>query len=121
MKKTVVIGASPDPSRYSYVACQMLDQAGFEFIPVGIKKGEILGKPILDLKSKPKIDQVHTVTLYLNPNNQKEWYDYILSLNPRRMIFNPGTENLELATLAAKQKIEVEYACNLVLLRTGQF
>ena len=85
------------------------------------KKGEILGKPILDLKTKPRIEDVHTVTIYLNPANQKEWYNYILSLNPKRLIFNPGTENIELGSMAEKQGIEVEYACNLVLLRTGQF
>lgn len=121
MKKTVVIGASPNTSRYSNLACQMLNDAGFEFVPVGIKKGEILSKPILSLKDKPTIEQVHTVTLYLNPTNQKEWYDYILSLTPQRLIFNPGTENSEFGKLAEDLKIEVEYACNLVLIQTGQF
>ena len=121
MKKTVVIGASPETSRYSNMASRMLDKAGFEFIPVGIKKGEILGKSILDLRNKPVIQKVHTVTIYLNPRNQKEWYIYILSLNPKRLIFNPGTENPELGNLAEMQGIEVEYACNLVLIRTGQF
>ena len=121
MKKTVVIGASPNTSRYSNLACQMLDDAGHEFVPVGIKKGEILSKPILNLKDKPTIEQVHTVTLYLNPTNQKEWYDYILSLTPQRLIFNPGTENSEFGKLAEDLKIEVEYACNLVLIQTGQF
>jgi len=121
MKKTVVIGASPKLSRYSNLASRMLDSAGFEFVPLGIRKGDILGKPILDLREKPAIDNVHTVTLYLNPVNQKEWYNYILSLHPKRLIFNPGTENPELGELAEKQGIEVEYACNLVLLSTGQF
>jgi predicted CoA-binding protein len=121
MKKTVVIGASPETSRYSNLASNMLHNAGFEFVPVGIKKGEILGKPILNLKDKPPIDNTHTVTLYLNPQNQKEWYDYILSLNPKRLIFNPGTENPELSELAKKKGIEVENACNLVLVQTGQF
>jgi len=121
MKKTVVIGASPETSRYSNMASRMLDNAGFEFVPVGIKKGEILGKSILDLRDKPVIQKVHTVTIYLNPRNQKEWYIYILSLNPKRLIFNPGTENPELGNLAEMQGIEVEYACNLVLIRTGQF
>lgn len=121
MKKTVVMGASPNKSRYSNLACIMLDQAGFEFVPVGIKKGEILGKSILDLRVKPPIAEVHTVTIYLNPTHQKEWYDYILSLHPKRLIFNPGAENMELGAMAGKQGIEVEYACNLVLLSTGQF
>jgi len=121
MKKTVVIGASPEPSRYSYLASHMLDDAGFEFVPVGIKKGDILGKSILDLRDKPNIENVHTITIYLNPENQKDWYSYILSLNPKRLIFNPGTENPELGDLAEKKGIEVEYACNLVLIQTGQF
>ena len=121
MKKTIVIGASPDTSRYSNLASRMLNNAGFEFVPVGIRKGEILGKPILKLSDKPAIDNVHTVTIYLNPKNQKEWYSYILSLNPKRLIFNPGTENPELGKLAEKDGIEVEYACNLVLIQTGQF
>lgn len=121
MKKTVVIGASPEASRYSNLASRMLDNAGFEFVPVGIKNGEILGKPILDLREKPAIDNVHTVTMYLNPTNQKDWYSYILSLEPKRIIFNPGTENPELGELAHNQGIEVEYACNLVLVQTGQF
>lgn len=121
MKKTVVIGASPETSRYSNMASHMLNNAGFEFVPVGIKNGEILGKSILDLRDKPVIENVHTVTIYLNPRNQKEWYDYILSLHPKRLIFNPGTENPELGDLAEKKGIEVEYACNLVLIQTGQF
>jgi predicted CoA-binding protein len=121
MKKTVVIGASPEPSRYSNLASNMLHNAGFDFVPVGIKKGEILGKSILNLRDKPAIENTHTVTLYLNPTNQKEWYDYILGLKPQRLIFNPGTENPELSELAAKNGIEVENACNLVLIQTGQF
>ena len=121
MKKTVVIGASPDKSRYSNLASQMLDNAGFEFVPVGIKKGEILGKQILNIKEKPVVDDVHTVTIYLSPRNQVEWYSYIIGLNPKRIIFNPGTGNPELGELAEKEGIHVEYACNLVLIQTGQF
>ena len=121
MKKTVVLGASPNVSRYAYHACNMLDQAGFEFIPVGIKKGEILGKSILDLRTKPLIEQVHTITIYINPQHQKEWYEYILGLQPKRLIFNPGAENMELGAKAENLGIHVEYACTLVLIRTGQF
>ncbi len=121
MKKTVVIGASPKSSRYSYLASHMLNDAGYEFVPIGIKKGEILGKSILNIKDNPAVDNVHTVTIYLSPGNQKDYYDYILGLNPKRLIFNPGAENPELGKLAENRGIEVEYACNLVLLRTGQF
>lgn len=121
MKKTIVIGASPEKSRYSNLVCRMLSDAGIEFVPVGIKHGEIEGQKIMDLRDKPAIEQVHTVTLYLSPKNQVEWYDYILNLLPKRIIFNPGTENMEFAEIANAKGIETEFACNLVLLRTGQF
>ena len=121
MKRTVVVGASPNASRYSNLACQMLHNAGFDFVPVGIRSGEILSKPILDIREKPAIENVHTITIYLSPSNQKEWYDYLLSLNPERIIFNPGAYNRELGDMARERGIEVEYACNLVLIQTGQF
>lgn len=120
-RKTVIIGASPDPSRYAYLAAQMLKQRGIPFVPVGIKTGEVLGEPILDLKDKPVIDDVHTVTLYIGAHNQRDWYEYILSLNPKRIIFNPGTENFELMKMAGENKIEAFPACSLVLLSSGQF
>ena len=119
--KTVVIGASTNPSRYSYIASSMLKDYGFEFIPVGIKKGSIFKEEILNLRDKPSIENVHTITLYLGPQNQREWYDYILKLNPTRIIFNPGTENPELMKLAAAQGIKTEAACTLVLLSTGSY
>jgi len=120
-KKTVVLGASPNPSRYAFVASKMLKDYRHEFVPVGIKKGEIAGQTILDLREKPEIEDVDTVTLYLGPQNQTEWYDYILSLKPKRIIFNPGTENRELMKLAKEQDIEVDMACTLVMLRSGQY
>lgn len=121
MKKTVVLGASTNPSRYSNLASNMLDEAGFEFVPIGIKKGEILGKPILDIRDKPSVEDVDTITIYLNARNQKEWQDYILGLHPKRLIFNPGAENFELQKLAKSQGVEVENACTLVLIRSGQY
>ncbi|WP_373494635.1 CoA-binding protein [Aquiflexum sp.] len=121
MKKTVIIGASNNPSRYAYVAANMLSQRSIPFVPVGIKKGQLFGEEILDLRLKPSIEDVHTVTLYLGPQNQVEWYDYIISLNPKRIIFNPGTENQEFMKMAKENDIEVCPACNLVLLSTGQF
>jgi predicted CoA-binding protein len=120
-KKTVILGASTNPERYAYLAAEMLAERKIPFVPVGIKKGEVFGQPILDLKEKPLVPDVHTVTLYLGPQNQKEWYDYILSLQPKRIIFNPGTENPEFYDLAKSHGIEVCRACNLVLLSTGQF
>ncbi len=116
-----MIGASPESSRYSNIACHMLSDAGHPFVPVGIKQGEIDGERILDIREKPSIDGVHTVTMYLSPKNQSQWYDYILGLNPKRILFNPGTENIEFAEMAKEKGIDTEFACNLVLLRTGQF
>lgn len=121
MKKTVILGASPNPSRYAYTAAGMFHERNMPFVPVGIKKGNVFGHEILDLRSEPAIEDVHTVTLYIGPHNQKEWYNYILSLKPKRIIFNPGTANPELYTMAAENNIEVVPACNLVMLSTGQF
>ena len=120
-KKTVVIGASPNPARYSYSACHLLHSKGHEFVPVGIKKGNILGREIMDIRQKPDIERVDTLTLYISPVHQEEWYSYFISLRPRRIIFNPGTENAELKTMAGKEGIATEYACTLVLLNTGQY
>lgn len=120
-KKTVILGATENRMRYAYVAAEMFDERNIPFIPVGIKKGKIFGQDILDLRTKPEIKDVHTVTLYIGPQNQAEWYDYIISLKPQRIIFNPGTENPELMALAKENGIQVCQACNLVLLSTGQF
>ena len=121
MKKTVIIGASPNPSRYAYLAADMLTEYKHEIVPVGIKRGELFGKEILDIRKKPSIDGVDTVTLYIGPQHQPEWYDYIFSLKPKRIIFNPGTENEEFETLAEQKGIEALEACTLVLLRSRQY
>jgi uncharacterized protein len=121
MRKTVVVGATTDPSRYAFMAANMLKEHGFEVVPVGIKKGDVAGERILDLRTKPEIEEVDTITLYLGPRNQREWYDYLLSLKPKRIIFNPGTENVEFENLARSQGIQTEEACTLVLLRVGAF
>lgn len=120
-KKTVIIGATDNPSRYAYLAAENLQARHYEFVPVGIKKGNVLGQPILDLSTRPAIPDVDTVTLYVGPRNQAEWYDYILSLAPKRIIFNPGTENPEFQQMAAAAGLEVTEACTLVMLRTGQY
>ncbi|UJP64123.1 CoA-binding protein [Mongoliitalea daihaiensis] len=121
MKKTVIIGATPNPSRYAYLVAEMLHERSIPFVPVGIKSGTVFGEEILNLREKPSITDVHTVTMYVGPENQKEWYAYILSLKPERIVFNPGTENPELMNLAKDAGIAVWPACNLVLLSTGQF
>ena len=119
MKKTLVLGASPNPNRYSYHAVNRLLEKGFEVIPLGIRKGIIGGKEII--QGTPSLENIHTITLYINPNNQIEYYDYMLSLNPKRIIFNPGTENPTLVNLAKEQGIEVEIACTLVLLSLDNY
>lgn len=119
--KTVIIGATPNTDRYAYLAANMLQEYGHDFVPVGVKRGEVLGRTIHDIRSKPSVPDVDTVTLYIGPQHQPEWYDYILSLRPRRIIFNPGTENDEFESLARAQGIEALEACTLVMLRSRQF
>jgi len=121
MKKTVLLGATPNPARYAYLAAERLTNHNENFVPVGIKKGEVFGQEILDLRTRPEIEDVDTVTLYLNPTNQKEWEAYILSLKPKRIIFNPGTENPSLAEKAQAQGVETENACTLVMLGSGVY
>ena len=119
MKKTLIIGASPDASRYSYKAAHMLTRFGHTIVNVGIKKGEVAGVVI----EKPEIihKDIDTITLYIGADLQAQYHDYILSTKPRRVIFNPGTENAELETLLEQNNIEPVEACTLVLLSTGQY
>jgi predicted CoA-binding protein len=120
-KMTLIVGATTNPTRYAYAAAGMFDERNLEFIPIGIKKGEIFGKEILDLRLKPEFKNIHTITLYIGPSHQDEWMDYLIGLKPKRIIFNPGTENLDFFKLAEAAGIEVVPACNLVMLSTGQF
>ena len=121
MKKTVILGASDNPARYAQIALEMLKEYNHPVVPMGIHGGDFRGETILDLKQKPLVHDVDTVTLYLSPKNQKEWYEYILSIQPKRIIFNPGTENQELINLAGENDIEAVIGCTLVMLRTGQY
>ncbi|MES2558741.1 MAG: CoA-binding protein [Bacteroidota bacterium] len=118
-KKTLVLGASPNPSRYGYIATEMLTEFEHEVVPYGIKKGEINGKPIVN--ELPQDTDFDTVTLYLNPTNQREYYNYIIGLHPQRVVFNPGTENPEFEQKLINEGIHPLEACTLVLLRTGQY
>jgi predicted CoA-binding protein len=120
-KKTVIIGASPNPARYAHFAASMLTEYDHEIVPMGIKKGVVEGKEILDIRRKPFVQDVDTVTVYISPRHQPEWYDYILSLKPKRIIFNPGAENDEFEKLAEEKGIETLEACTLVMLRSNQF
>lgn len=119
MKKTLVLGASTKPGRASRTAVQMLAERKIEVVPVGLRDGEISGVEIW--KGKPEVENVHTVTLYLNPKRQEDFYEYILSLKPERIIFNPGTENGFFEKKANEEGVETVEACTLVMLATGQF
>jgi predicted CoA-binding protein len=121
MKKTVIIGATPNPSRYAYIASEMLTEYDHEIIPIGIKSGEVFGKTILNIRNNPEVIDVDTVTLYIGPQHQEEWYEYILSLKPKRIIFNPGTENPNFEKQAEAAGIEVVEGCTLVMLRSNQY
>jgi predicted CoA-binding protein len=118
-KTTAIIGASPNAERYSYKATVSLKKHGHTVFPVGISTGQIDGETILT--DKPALTNIDTVTLYVGPKNQPVWYDYILSLHPKRIVFNPGTENQEFVTLAEKNNIECVEACTLVMLSIGNY
>lgn len=119
VKKTLVLGATPNPNRYAYLAVRALRRHGYEVVPVGIRSGEVDGLPIL--LDKPALEGIHTVTLYVGPQRQPPYYDYLLSLKPKRIIFNPGTENPELAALARTHGIEPVEGCTLVMLSVGSY
>jgi predicted CoA-binding protein len=119
MKKTLILGATTNTSRYAYLAAHRLTAHGHPIINAGIKSGEVAGQPI----EKPEViySDIDTITVYLGANNQKGYYNYILSTKPKRIIFNPGAENQELEELAKEKGIETLEACTLVLLSTNQY
>lgn len=119
MKKTLVLGASLKPSRYSNLAINRLVNNNHPVEAVGLREGEVAGVEITT--EKEKFENIDTVTLYLNAKRQEEYYDYIISLKPNRVIFNPGTENPEFYNLLKESNIEVEVACTLVLLASNQY
>ena len=119
MKKTMIIGATNNPGRYASLAAHRLTAHGHDIVNVGIKTGEVAGVPIERAGAiHPDID---TITLYVGPQHQNEYFDYIIKTKPKRIIFNPGTENEELENLAEENGIETMDACTLVLLSTGQY
>lgn len=118
-KRTLVIGASTNPSRYSYLAADRLKENGHPFVLVGRDNGKVFGEEIRP--NMEDVGDIDTVTLYINPTIQTQYYDKILKLKPKRIIFNPGTENQEFEKLAEAEGIEVIEACTLVMLGSGQF
>ena len=118
-KKTLVLGATTNPSRYANIAINRLVRNDVPTVAIGLRKGEVAEVQIEN--EKLPFEDIHTVTLYLGPPRQAEYYDYIVSLQPERVIFNPGTENPEFYQLLQKNNIEVEVACTLILLSTKQY
>ncbi|HEX4875249.1 MAG TPA: CoA-binding protein [Chitinophagaceae bacterium] len=118
-KLTLVLGASDNPSRYSYLAIKRLRSHGHPVKAIGRKHSFVADTEIMTEKNP--LENIDTITLYLNAQHQQEYYDYILSLQPKRIIFNPGAENDELAELARKKGIATIEACTLVMLSTNQY
>ncbi|HKJ06446.1 MAG TPA: CoA-binding protein [Flavobacteriaceae bacterium] len=118
-KKTLVIGASENPSRYSNIAIKRLKNHGIEVKAIGRRKGNVEGVAIET--EKVNFENIHTVTMYIGAKHQPEYYNYIISLNPVRVIFNPGTVNPEFEKLLKQNNIAFEQACTLVLLSIGSY
>ncbi len=118
-KKTLILGASLKPNRYSNYAINRLIEKQYEVVAIGLREGEVAGVTIET--EQLQFEDINTITLYLNPKRQKKYYNYILSLNPERVIFNPGTENSELYSLLEENDIASEESCTLVLLSTNQY
>ena len=118
-KKTLVLGASTNPDRYSYMAVRKLKYANVPVVAVGLREGEISG--IIIEKPYPKFEGIHTITLYIGPKNLPAYQDYILGLNPKRVIFNPGTESPEFAEILSGAGIEVVFACTLIMISNNLY
>ncbi len=118
-KKTLVLGASPNPSRFSYKAIYKLLKHEHPVIPMGIRKDEVAGMTIVN--NQPHFTNIHTITLYVGSQRQTQYYDYLISLKPKRIIFNPGTENIEFMDLCKENGIEVVKHCTLVMLNEETF
>ena len=119
LKTTLVLGASLNPARYSNLAVKRLRLHQHPVFAIGRRNG-MINDVLIEIEKK-EFENIDTITFYLNPYHQKEYYDYVFSLKPKRLIFNPGAENPELASLAADHTIETIEACTLVLLSTGQY
>ena len=118
-KKTLVLGATTKPEKYAYLAINKLVEKGHSVIAIGQNAGEVAG---INIRTKNiPLSNINTVTLYLNPARQRDYYNYIIETKPKRVIFNPGTENPEFYQLLQSNGIKAEVACTLVLLATNQY
>jgi len=118
-KSTLVIGASLKENRYSNICVKTLVSGQFPVTAIGLREGIIDETPVLI--GFPELHDIHTVTIYLGPDNQKYWYNYILKLNPERVVFNPGTENQEFEDLLSDAGIEVIEGCTIVMVKAGMY
>jgi predicted CoA-binding protein len=118
-KKTLVLGASTNPERFSYMAVRKLKYGNIPVVAVGLREGEISGVRIE--KPFPKFEDIHTITIYIGPKNLVAYYDYILGLKPRRVIFNPGTESQAFADTLMAAGVEVVNACTLIMISNNQY
>ncbi|MBW3520399.1 CoA-binding protein [Flavobacterium sp. NKUCC04_CG] len=119
MKKSLVIGASLDPQRYSFKAISMLLDRNNPVEAIGLEQGVVFG--IYIHNTQPQFTGIDTINMYINRKSQEEFYDYILCLNPKRVIFNPGTENPFLYSLLLKNNIEYDEACTLIMLSKDRY
>ena len=115
----VVLGASPNPDRFSFKAVKRLVRHHYDVVAIGKRKGFIEDIPIIT--EQLPLQNVHTVTMYLAPNHQGEIFDYVISLRPRRIIFNPGTESPEFEEWLESYNIDIVHDCTLIMLATGRF
>ena len=120
-KRTLIVGASPTRYGYAALAYDLLREYQHEVVLLGKQTGTFEGTEILDIHDIPSIPGIDTITLYINPGNQEPWLDYLVGLNPSRIIFNPGTENTVLKKMAEEKGIETVYGCTLVMLRVGLY
>lgn len=118
-KKTLVLGASPNPARFSHTCITTLVNQGIPVVAVGLREGNAGGVPVLP--GMPAVSGIHTITMYLGARNQPPYYQYIVSLKPQRVIFNPGSENAEFEQLLRNHGISVIHACTLMMLDYGEF
>ena len=119
MKRTLIIGASNNPTRYAFKAANDLMKNGHDIIPFGVKRGEVIGVK-MENTWNPNWD-IDTVTMYVNSTIQEQYIEDIVALKPNRVIFNPGTENPFFYSILEKNKIQYEEACTLVLLSIGAY
>ena len=119
-KTTLILGASSNVERYSYKAFCKLKATDHPVYALGFREGTLEGIPI-HTEHQASWNDVDTVTLYLSPARQESYYEYLLTLKPNRIIFNPGTENEGFEKRLRDAGIETEQSCTLVLLATDQY